>query len=304
MIDGEEDEVEIELDGDEPEAEGEKPEGEGGDEAAAGENDDEPELIAEVEGDDDDEAGEPEGEKSLENKLRRLLRDREREKITLQRENEALKATAAPKPVEVGPRPDLYEDSDGDQDEHDAKIIAWNKRKEAAEQQERDQVTAKQAAQQRVSDAVQTMRTNATKFGLKNYDDAELAVQQALPPSLAEAIPLLLGDQAPALVQVLHNNPQLIEKINKAVRDDPALGLAAGLVELTRLSMRIKMPVPKRKTGAKAEEIVRGSASLSVVPADKKLAELEKAVDAGKPGAQEALMSFLRGKRKADRAAA
>lgn len=292
MIDGEDDEIEVEIPaGDDDEQEvAAKPEGEDGEAAETGENDDgEDELVVEIEGLDEP----PVEETPLAKKLRHEIRDRDRRIMELERGQQVAVET------EVGPEPDLWEDCDGDPETYKTKLMDWNTRKVAAETRKFEAQQAEQRARERFDVSLATMRSNAAKLGVPGYQEAEEAVGAALPTAIGNAIPVYFGDRAAPLVKALHAHPQLLEKITETAKTD----IVQALFDLWDLSKGVKM-VPKRKTGAKAEEIVRGSASLSVVPADKKLAELEKAVDAGKPGAQEALMSFLRGKRKADRAAA
>jgi hypothetical protein len=291
MTDDEDDDdkqVEVELDDDDTEQDAEKPEQEGEDgEETTGDNDDD-EMVVEVEG-----LEEPAVE---ETPVIRSLRHRERELARRVKELEAQQKTAAVE--ELGPKPDLWEDCDGDTDVYDAAKSAWDARKTAIDNRRAEAQAAEQRTRERFDTSLAVMRANAAKLGVPGYQEAEEAVGSALPPVLGNAIPMYFGERAPALVKALHAHPALLEKITTAAKADPV----QALFDLWDLSKGVKM-VAKRKSGAKAEEILRGSAPLSTVPDDKQKARLEKAVDDGKPGAQEAYMAFLKAKRDKVRAA-
>jgi hypothetical protein len=291
MTDDEDDDdkqVEVELDDDDTEQDAEKPEQEGEDgEETTGDNDDD-EMVVEVEG-----LEEPAVE---ETPVIRSLRHRERELARRVKELEAQQKTAAVE--ELGPKPDLWEDCDGDTDVYDAAKSAWDARKTAIDNRRAEAQAAEQRTRERFDTSLAVMRANAAKLGVPGYQEAEEAVGAALPPVLGNAIPMYFGERAPALVKALHAHPALLEKITTAAKADPV----QALFDLWDLSKGVKM-VAKRKSGAKAEEILRGSAPLSTVPDDKQRARLEKAVDDGKPGAQDALMAFLKAKRAKARAA-
>lgn len=255
MIDGEDDEVEIELDDGDIEHAA-KPEGE---EGAAGENDDE--LVVEIEGIDDAPAEET--------PVIRSLRQRERELARRVKELESQQQTAVE--TEVGPEPDLWEDCDGDPETYKTKLMAWNQRKVDAETRQFKQQQAEQVARERFDTSVQTMRANAVKMGVPGYQEAEEAVGAALPQVIGNAIPIYFGERAPVLVKALHSHPQLLAKIVETSKTD----IVQALFDLHDLSKGVKM-VPKRKTGAQAEEILRGSAPLSGGGSDKQLDKLEK----------------------------
>jgi hypothetical protein len=290
MTDDEDDDdkqVEVELD-DDIEQDAEKPEQEGEDGDATPSDNDDDEMVVEVEG-----LEEPPVE---ETPVIRSLRHRERELARRVKELESQQKTAAVE--ELGPKPDLWEDCDGDTDVYDARKSEWDARRQAIDNRRAEAQAAVQRERERFDSSVATMRANAAKLGVPGYQEAEEAVGAALPPVLGNAIPMYFGERAPALVKALHAHPALLEKITTAAKADPV----QALFDLWDLSKGVKM-VAKRKSGAKAEEILRGSAPLSTVPEDKHRARLERDVDNGKPGAQEALMAFLKAKRAKARAA-
>jgi hypothetical protein len=286
MTDDEDDDdkqVEVELD-DEPDEPEPAPEGEDG-EDTPGDNDDD-EMVVEVEG-----LEEPPVE---ETPVIRSLRHRERELARRVKELESQQKTAAVE--ELGPKPDLWEDCDGDTDVYDARKSEWDARRQAIDNRRAEAQAAEQRTRERFDTSLAVMRANAAKLGVPGYQEAEEAVGSALPPVIGNAIPMYFGERAPALVKALHAHPALLEKITTAAKADPV----QALFDLWDLSKGVKM-VAKRKSGAKAEEILRGSAPLSTVPDDKQRARLEKAVDDGKPGADVALMAFLKAKRERER---
>lgn len=280
MIDGEGDEkdlIEVAVGDDEPHVD--KPEG---DEAETGETGDE--LIIEIEGVD----GVPVDETPLAKKLRHEIRDRDRR-------IKELEARQAPAAVEIGKKPDLWEDSDGDQEAHDAKIIAWNKRVEEAEAKKGEQQQQQQRARERFDSSVQAMRTAAVKQGVPRYQEAEEAVGAALPEILGNQIPIYFGEQAPALVVALYQHPALLEKIATTAKTD----LIQAMYDLRDLSKGVKM-VPKRKSNVQPDEKFGGSAPLSVQSDDKKEAALlKKAEQSGNMDEYRAYMSAKRQKAKA-----
>lgn len=263
MSDGEEDDqvVEVETgDEDEDQAAVTKPEGEE-DEAAAPENDDD-EMVVEIEGITDPPVEETPVIRTL----------RERERALARRVKELEGQQQATVEAEVGPEPDLWSDEiEGDAEKYKAALMDWNTRKAAADSRRIEAQQAEQNARQRFDTSLQAMRTNAAKLGVSGYAEAEEAVGAALPPAIGNAIPVYFGERAPALVKALHAHPAILEKITTTAKTD----LVQALFDLWDLSKGVKM-VPKRKTGAQAEEIVRGSAPLSAGVGDKKLEEMEK----------------------------
>ena len=110
---------------------------ENGDEIGHAEQpEDDGELAIEVEGDD-----EPEDEPHLAKKLRAEVRERNKR-------IKELEARLAPKPVDIGKKPDLWEDCEGDPDKFEADLLAWTERKRQAEQADRAQSEQQTTQQQ------------------------------------------------------------------------------------------------------------------------------------------------------------
>lgn len=276
MIDGEDDEqVEIETDELDEETDGDVI-GEQAAKLAEGKDDDGDELVVEIEGVDDvDLTSETADETLLQRKLRHLLRDEKREKLALRAEVDALKAASAPRPVEVGKKPDRWEDDFESDDAYDKALRAYDQRVAVVEAQQKQQTEFVEGVAKAKRVARDGMRAGAAKITKQDFGDVEATIASAFGPDAAEILAIACGDQAPAVALALHAHPDLLNKLAKTAKDDPYFGSIKLIAALGKLSGGVKM-VPKRKTGAQAEEIIRGSAPLSGGSSDKTLEKLEK----------------------------
>jgi hypothetical protein len=271
------------IEGEEPEDDvlelGEKPEIEQGN----SEHDDEPdeETVIELEGDEDEE---PAADSAPIRQLREQLKEEKRARAELEQR-------VAPKPIEVGPEPDLWEDCDGDQDKYKADYRAWLDRSNAADRQTADQSRAQQAQAQENARIHATYQTNAAKLQAQAkiapeaYKASEDAVVAALPEVVQSIMVKYMPEQAPMLTHILGTRPKKLEEI--AGITDP-LAQAFALYDLAK---GIKV-VTKRKSPPAPEERVSGSGPISRTDPAKKLAELEKAAE--KSGDRTAIIAFKR----------
>lgn len=236
-------------------------------------SEDDGELAIEVEGDD-----EPEDEPHLAKKLRAEVRERNKR-------IKELEARLAPKPVDIGKKPDLWEDCEGDPDKFEADLLAWTERKRQAEQAanaENEQQTVKQQAfeKQRVA-----YRAKAQTLGLKDIESAEQNIIDTLGAPYLGAI-ISYADDPAKVVAALAAHPRLLSQI----ADEPD--------DLRKLKLMFQMEskVTIKRKGAAAPEagtILKGTANVS--GGDKALEKLEK--DAERTGDRSKLIAYREAKK-------
>jgi hypothetical protein len=294
MLDGEDDELQPELEGEEGEEQRQD-----GEEQLGEVNDD---LEIEIEGFDPDAADEVDQDKSDDTPAIRAIRQRNRnlarEKFELQRENERLASGGAnTQQIDVGEKPTL-EGCDWDEDRFEAELTAWQKRRDDAENQKVQQQQREQEHRQRFDQSLQTMRANAARIAKPEvYQEAERVVGGALPQVLGNAIPIYFKDRAPALVLALHRRPDLLARVAETAKTD----MVQAMFDLWDMSKGVKMVKPAKKT-FEAEDSTRGSAPMRPVSADKKQEELEK--DARKTGDWSKVAAYKRDQDERKRKAA
>lgn len=183
-----------------------------------------------------------------------------------------LKKPAAP--VEIGKKPDLWDDCEGDPERYEAGLIDWHERKRQAEAQiqtEQQQATARnrQFEQSQIS-----YKAKAQAMGIKNFDAAEKVVIDELGSDYVGAI-IQYADDAPKLIAALGTHPALLAKISD--EPDPMRRLKILFKMEDKVKVTRKAPPPPE-----ADTIVRGSAPLSPQASDKVAEKLLN--DAMKPG--------------------
>jgi len=258
-LDTDDEQIDIELDTEES-----------GDEAETG-----AEENSQVEAEEEDLTFEVDGygdeEEANDTPTMKRLRDQLRE---AQRENHRLK-TAAPQKVEkieVGKKPDLWDDCEGDSDKYEAALSEWIDRKRKADAVEKEQTEAQEKAQADFARAESNLRVRAEKIGIRDFDKVRETVAERLGPVGAAAFPVLasipkLGDNMPGLMAVLGRNDKLMAEV-------AALEPYQQIFRLGQLSMGVKEvrrngPAPERGT------IIQGSAAVGAT-GDKHLEALEK----------------------------
>lgn len=214
----------------------------------------------------DEAAPEGEDDRNLPNKLRGVIKDKDKENAELRRQLAA--ATPAPKPVEVGPKPTI-EGHEYDEDAYDAALLAWNQRKAQAD----DAGAAAAREQEETAKAwkVELDDFSAKKAAMKapDFEAAEEEVVAGL-TQMQQAIVIKAADDSAKVIYALGKHPAKLAEIAKIT--DP-IKFAAAIV---RLEGTIK--VTPRRQAPEPEGIVRGSARLST-QTDKVLEKLEKEAD-------------------------
>ena len=238
------------------------------------EEDDDGEVAIEVEGDD-----EPDEEPHLAKKLRAEVRERNKR-------IKELEARLAPKPVDIGKKPDLWEDCEGDPDKFEADLLAWTERKRQAEQAERSQTEQQTTQQQAFEKKNIAYRANAAKMGMRDIEKYEQSVIDSLGADYLGAIVRYADDPA-KVVAGLGRNSHILDKI--ADESDPVIRL--------KLMFQLEKQMVIKRKGAAAPEagtILKGTANVS--GGDKALEKLEK--DAERTGDRSKLIAYKANKGK------
>lgn len=191
--------------------------------------------------------------------------------------------------IEVGKKPDLWEDCEGDPDKFEAELLAWNQRKQASEQHGNAQQEQATTRNRQFELAQINYKAKAQTLGVKDFDKAEQSVLESLGKEYLGFI-LQYAEKPVELVAALGKHPALLAKI--ADEPDPM----RRLVMLTKMEAKVTI---KRKgpPPPEAETIQRGSAPLAAVSADKKADALLK--KAGETGNIDEYRAYMRSKKKA-----
>jgi len=231
-------------------------------------------IDIEVEGD-----NEPDEEPHLAKKLRAEVRERNKR-------IKELEARLAPKPVDIGKKPDLWEDCEGDPDKFEADLLAWTERKRQAEQAERSQTEQQTTQQQAFEKKNIAYRANAAKMGMRDIEKYEQSVIDSLGADYLGAIVRYADDPA-KVVAGLGRNSHILDKI--ADESDPVIRL--------KLMFQLEKQMVIKRKGAAAPEagtILKGTANVS--GGDKALEKLEK--DAERTGDRSKLIAYKANKGK------
>jgi hypothetical protein len=252
---------------------------------------DEPEIVEEgdvveaPEGDDDDITfGDEEAPSSVagESAVIRQLRDAQRKAA---KENAELRKLI--KPVEVGPKPDLWENCEGDTDKYDTAMDAWRARKAEAEK-----VTADIAK----PDADTVAVWQATKSA---YDKALDALPYADKAACEDVVTLAFSNEQQAALLMASDDPA---KVVMALGRNPAkLAELAAIKNPFKLASAVaklegKIQVKSKRIVPAPETIATGTGSV-VATGDKTLARLE--AEADKTGDRSKLAAYRYAQRQA-----
>jgi hypothetical protein len=210
------------------------------------------------------------------------VKDLRREHRELKRENERLRQSHAPAKIEVGPEPTL-EAFDYDEDAFKSAWRKWTADTLAAEDQRKTELAEQEKIQTRGREIVSRYEQAARALPVKDFDDAQEAVKDAL--GIERWGYIVAGADAPErLVYALAKNPAKLAALAKI--DIPA----RFAFEAAKLEKDMK--VGKRKA-PEPDEIVRGAAPLSA-KVDATELRLEKEAD--KTGDRSELQKYRRQK--------
>lgn len=238
---------------------------------------------------DDDFAVEFEGEDAgaeetpLVAKLRQEIRERDKRLAEYTR-------TAKPK-IEVGEKPTL-ESCEYDEERYEAELDGWKERKRQAEAQEQEAERESQARAERDQRAFVNYRARAQTLPVKDFDQAEQIVVNALPELHSRALLHYTKDPA-KLVYALSQNPAQMERIGNEPDVIKAILMMAELEGKMKVTTRKKPPAPE------SESIQHGSARPSAAN-DRHLEKLE--AQAAKTGDRSAIAKYRYEQRQQKRA--
>jgi hypothetical protein len=251
------------------------------------EHSEEPEAPEEEEtvisfGDEDEEESE-EADTPTIKRLRERNREQTKRLRELDKEIAELRQSAVKPKIEVGPKPDLWEDCEGDPEKFEVALDAWKQRKAEAETEtERAEEKTRRVIESYNSDLASYNERKA-KLGVSDYEDAEATVVAALNME-QQAVALQAANDPAALVYALAKSPAKLAELAKI--DNPWKLSAA----IARLEGSVK--VVTRKKAPAIDRPAKGSASVAQMSADKRLEQLE--AEAEKTGDRTKVQQYKR----------
>ena len=175
--------------------------------------------------------------------VRKTNRELHRKNRELEEKLKAISATEN-NPVDPGPKPTL-EGADYDTEKYEAKLAEWfDRRRKAAEEQAK--VEEKQQAQQAEwQRKLETYAKSKTELKVRDYEDAEAAVQEVLDIT-QQGILLQGSDNSALLVYALGKNPKKAKELSE-IKDPVRFAFAVAKLE-TQLKVTKKTAPPPEKT--------------------------------------------------------
>lgn len=195
-----------------------------------------------------------------------------------------LERSRQPERVEVGKKPDLWEDCDGDPDKFEAALTDYHDRRSRASRLEETQ-TAQQHAQARAQEQrLAKHRQRAAALRIPDFESKEKAVIDALGEGFA-GLALGIAEDSAKLVGALGANPIALQKL--ADEPDPMERIKL----LKRMESKIVTNGGRKKPPApEAGTIQRGTAPAAMPSGDKKLEQLR--TQAQKTGDYSAVVAY------------
>jgi hypothetical protein len=175
--------------------------------------------------------------------VRKTNRELHRKNRELEEKLKAISATEN-NPVDPGPKPTL-EGADYDTEKYEAKLAEWfDRRRKAAEEQAKaeEKQQAQQAEWQR---KLETYAKSKTELKVRDYEDAEAAVQEMLDIT-QQGILLQGSDNSALLVYALGKNPKKAKELSE-IKDPVRFAFAVAKLE-TQLKVTKKTAPPPEKT--------------------------------------------------------
>ncbi len=192
-----------------------------------------------------------------------LVRDLGAKVRELQRE----RALSEQPKVEIGPKPDLWDDCEGDPAKFEVALDAWKERKADAEKQEASQNETRERAVAEWQADHEVYVSQKGKLGRPDFDHAETAVQMALSDAQQSVI-VMAADNKAALVYALGKSPARLAELAKITNP---IKLAKAVAELER-----NLKVQSRRKAPEPDERMRGDGRVSSGSGDKVLERLER----------------------------
>lgn len=221
----------------------------------------------------DEKLGSPTSEEEVKDtdlvkKLRKEIQDRNRELHELRAKQSVAPAAAAPDEPLTMP---TLESADWDEEVYQQKLSAYYEQKTAQEKAKVEQETQRAKLMELHNQKLAQYRENASKLGVKGFDEAEKVVLAEVPEGIQGAI-LHYADKPEIVVLAAGLNPAIRKQLAE-VTDPVALGKLIGSIEA-----KAKL-LPKSKQNKPAPSAnIRGS---SGAPASNLESALEKARKSG-----------------------
>lgn len=177
----------------------------------------------------DEELGSPSSEEvkqdsDLVKKLRREIQDRNRELHELR-----AKQPAQPAPIDEPLTMPTLESADWDEEVYQQKLAAYYERKSAQEKAKQEQEKQQDEFMQLHNQKLTQYRENASKLGVKGFEQAEKAVLEEVPENIQGAI-LHYADKPEIVVLAAGLNPAIRKQLAETT-DPVALGKLIGSIE-------------------------------------------------------------------------
>jgi len=277
IIEDDNEEFDTELDVSAEHEEVEADEVEADDDAEQGEDE---QVVIEIEGESpppEDDAKAPGWVKDL----RKSNRQKDRENRQLKEQLAKLSSAAEPTAVELGKKPTI-EGADYDSDVYERQLIDWVEKKRAVEERQKSIEAERQKEQEAWNATLETYGQNRKSLKVKDFEEAELVVQDEL--SNTQQGMILQGADNPALlIYALGKNPKKAKEI-ASIKDPVKFAFAVAKLET-------QLKVKNRKAAAAPERVIQGSARSSGA-VDSTLERLRE--EAARTGNMDKVMQYKR----------
>lgn len=193
----------------------------------------------------------------------------------LAKDNADLRKRVAPvTAAEVGKKPDLWEDCEGDPDKFESALLAWNNRKREVEQHQTSQREAQETANRTFLAAKVAFDERAKRVKGVDMAVAERTVADALSPQWVGAI-IESSPVAERVIAVLHKYPDQLQAIANEPQDWKKMRMLWDLESKVKTNMaKTPPPPPESETIQRGSSPVAGS-GMTQAKFTKRLEELE-----------------------------
>jgi hypothetical protein len=213
--------------------------------------------------------------------LRKSNREKERENRKLREQLAKLSSAAEPAAVELGKKPTI-EGADYDSAVYERQLIDWVEKKRAVEERQKSIEAERQKEQEAWNATLETYGQNRKSLKVKDFEEAELVVQDEL--SNTQQGMILQGADNPALlIYALGKNPKKAKEI-ASIKDPVKFAFAVAKLET-------QLKVKNRKAAAAPERVIQGSARSSGA-VDSTLERLRE--EAARTGNMDKVMQYKR----------
>lgn len=158
----------------------------------------------------------------------------------------------APAKIDVGKKPDLWDDCEGDPDKFEEELDAYKKR--VADAKDKEVEANKAVEQNRETFATDYRIYEQQKAKLPNIEVAEAAIESALSQD-QQSILLMAAKQKGALIDALGKHPKKLAELAKITH---VVKLAVAIADMER---GLKMKIVRK--GIEPEEKMRGTANMA-----------------------------------------